>query len=68
MKNETKEKKKGEFIVFIFVRIFNFKFEKTKTKMSATNSEVLRLTFRRIIPAGLALGAGMEGFMYFTGE
>lgn len=32
-----------------------------------SNEYVLRLTVRRIIPVGLAIGAGMETFMYYTG-
>ena len=29
--------------------------------------DVLRLTFTKVVPLGLALGAGMEVFMYYTG-
>lgn len=34
----------------------------------AAYGDVLRVSVRRIIPAGLVIGAGMESFMYFTGE
>lgn len=29
--------------------------------------DLVSITLRRVIPAGLCLGAGMEGFMYATG-
>ncbi len=33
----------------------------------ASNAYVAGLTMRRVIPAGLVLGASMEVFMYYTG-
>lgn len=29
--------------------------------------DLLAVTLRRVVPAGLVIGAGMEAFMYYTG-